>query len=119
MYDGYLTDVSWEKVKYLDAETDLRIWSFSWKMNMNILLFRYVGITMEVCMSDYRCCWDSTASPLNCFHPGGRNVNNDSSGMTIAGAVFLSIFIWGTLLALIVCYFLQKKGTNLPFSLPF
>ena len=74
---------------------------------------------MEVCMSDYRCCWDSTASPLNCYHPSGRNPAKDANGMTIAGAVFLSIFIWGTILAIIVMYFLQKKGANLPFNLPF
>ena len=40
----------------------------------------------------------------------------DTGGMTIAGAVFLSIFIWGTLLATIIMFFLSRKGVTLPFN---
>ena len=86
------------------------IMRFYWSTNEKSL-FRYAGITMEVCMSDYRCCWDGTTSPLNCFHPQGRKTDG---GMSIAGAVFLSIFIWGTILLIVVLFFMKKKGTTLP-----
>jgi len=63
---------------------------------------------MDTCLKDYNCCWDGLTAPMSCFHPGGRKAGK-SSGMSIAGAVFLSLFIWGALLGGTVYYFLYIK----------
>ena len=67
---------------------------------------------MDTCLKDYACCWDGLAAPMNCYSPSGRKSSPGSSGsggMSVAGAVFLTMFMWCIPLAAIAYYFVKVK----------
>ena len=72
-------------------------------------IFRYPGIVMDVCLKDYNCCWDGSApQSKKCYSPGAKVPGaSGGGGMTVAGSVFLSLFMWCIPLAAICYYFTQ------------
>ena len=56
----------------------------------------YPGITMNGCLDEMKCCWDGTGgSAKACFTPGVTTASSTSGGgMSVAGAVFLTMFMW-------------------------
>ena len=55
----------------------------------------YPGITMNGCMDELKCCWDGTMGSKACFTPGITSAPSPSGGgMSVAGAVFLTMFMW-------------------------
>lgn len=56
----------------------------------------YPGISMNGCLDEMKCCWDGTAGSRACFTPGitKSTAPSTGSGMSVAGAVFLTMFMW-------------------------